>query len=375
LDSHRVDITPPPTMASRRLPPLPTIKDILRIYNIKAQKRLSQNFILDPRLLDKVARAGGSLAGCHVVEVGPGPGGITRSILGQDAAQCTVIEKDLRFLPSLRLLGEASGGRLVIHTGDVLSFNMCRLFPDVLRKGWNEEIPNVRVLGNLPFNVSTPLIIRWLADISTRGNIFSYGRVPLTLTFQKEVVDRMVAPPGASCRSRLSVMCQNWADVQHRFTIPGRAFVPKPEVDVGVVYFTPLKQPYIDLPFPMVEKVVTTIFHGKQKHLKNTVGQLFPKPMAKHFSEQMMAEAGLNDRRRAIDLNMADFSSLCHSYQRIVDENPSLGKYRHQSAKVQALGPLVYEDGEIFVDELNPSSSMPLVDSSHPLEAPKCDLV
>jgi len=375
LDSHRVDISPPPTMASRRLPPLPTIKDILRIYNIKAQKRLSQNFILDPRLLDKVARAGGSLAGCHVVEVGPGPGGITRSILGQDAAQCTVIEKDLRFLPSLRLLGEASGGRLVIHTGDVLSFNMCRLFPDVLRKGWNEEIPNVRVLGNLPFNVSTPLIIRWLADISTRGNIFSYGRVPLTLTFQKEVVDRMVAPPGASCRSRLSVMCQNWADVQHRFTIPGRAFVPKPEVDVGVVYFTPLKQPYIDLPFPMVEKVVTTIFHGKQKHLKNTVGQLFPKPMAKHFSEQMMAEAGLNDRRRAIDLNMADFSSLCHSYQRIVDENPSLGKYRHQSAKVQALGPLVYEDGEIFVDELNPSSSMPLVDSSHPLEAPKCDLV
>jgi len=94
-------------MANRRLPPLPTIKDILRIYNIKAQKRLSQNFILDPRLLDKVARAGGSLARCHVVEVGPGPGGITRSILGQGAAQCAVIEKDLRFLPSLQLLGLA----------------------------------------------------------------------------------------------------------------------------------------------------------------------------------------------------------------------------------------------------------------------------
>jgi len=255
---------------------------------------------------------------------------------------------------------------------------MCRLFPEVLRKDWDEEIPNVRVLGNLPFNVSTPLIIRWLADMSTRGNIFSYGRVPLTLTFQKEVVDRMVAPPGASCRSRLSVMCQNWADVQHRFTIPGRAFVPKPEVDVGVVTFTPLKQPYIDLPFSMIEKVVTTIFHGKQKQLKNTVGQLFPKPMAKHFSEQMIAEAGLKDSRmRAIDLNMAAFSSLCHSYQRIVNENPSLEKYRHQSAKVQALGPLVYEDGEIFGKEqaLNPSRTMPLVDFSHPLEAPKCDLV
>jgi len=105
------------------------------------------------------------------------------------------------------------------------------------------------------------------------------------------------------------------------------------------------------------------------------VGQLFPKPMAKHFSEQMMAEAGLNERRRAIDLNMADFSSLCYSYQRIVDENPSLRKYRHQSAKVQALGPLVYEDGEIFAKELNPTSTMPLVDSSHPLQAPKCDSV
>ena len=136
--------------------------------------------------------------------------------------------------------------------------------------------------------------------------------------------------------------------------------------------------------------MVTTIFHGKQKQLKNTVGQLFPKPMAKHFSDQMMAEAGLRDRWRAIDLNMADFSSLCHSYQvdlrhsvkcsnvyfqRIVDENPSLRKYQHQSAKVQALGPLVYEDGEIFVKELNPSSTMLLVDPSHPLEAPKCDLV
>jgi len=261
----------------------------------------------------------------------------------------------------------------VIHTGDVLSFNMCRLFPDVLRKDWHEEKPNVRVLGNLPFNVSTPLIIRWLADIAARDNIFSYGRVPLTLTFQKEVVDRMVAPPGATCRSRLSVMCQNWCDVQHRFTIPGQAFVPKPEVDVGVVTFSPLKQPYIDLPFKMVEKVVTTIFHGKQKHLKNTVAQLFPKPMAKHFSEQMMMEAGLGQMKRAIDLDMAAFSSLCHSYQRIVEENPSLGKFRHQSAKAQALGPLVYEDGEIV--QLSPASSMPLVHASPSLETPNCDLV
>jgi len=345
-------------MASRRLPPLPTIKDILRIYNIKAQKRLSQNFIMDPRLLDRVARSGGSLAGCHVVEVGPGPGGITRSILGQGAAQCTVIEKDLRFLPSLHLLREASGERLVIHTGDVLSFNMSRLFPDGLRKGWDEDAPNIRVLGNLPFNVATPLIIRWLADISSRSNIFSYGRVPLTLTFQKEVADRMVAPPGASCRSRLSVICQNWADVQQRFTIPGQAFVPKPEVDVGVVTFTPLKRPYIDLPFSLVEKVVTTIFHGKQKKLRNTVKQLFPKPMI-CLAEKMMAEAGVPERFRALDLDLAAINSLCHSYQRIVDENPSLAKYRHESGRAQSLGPLVYADGQVFVAGQDRLSSAP----------------
>ena len=111
-------------LVRRRLPPLPTLKDILMMYNIRAKKNLSQNFIMDPRLLDRIARTAGDLRGKHVIEVGPGPGGITRSILGQGAAMCTVIEKDPRFLPSLELLNEASGGRLDIVLGDVLTFNM-----------------------------------------------------------------------------------------------------------------------------------------------------------------------------------------------------------------------------------------------------------
>lgn len=321
------------------------------MYNIRAQKRLSQNFIMDPRLLDRVARAAGPLEGLNVVEVGPGPGGITRSVLGQGAARCVVIEKDLRFLPSLKLLDEASRGRLDIHMGDVLSFNMEKLFGDSLRKDWNDIPPDIRVIGNLPFNVSTPLIIRWLAAMSDKSSIFSFGRVPLVLTFQHEVATRMVAPPTNTARSRLSVICQNWANVKYLFTIPGGAFCPKPEVDVGVVLFQPLTVPYIDLPFPLVSKVVTTVLHGKKKSLHTTVGKLFPAPLRPQLTQQMLGEACLNPKLRPIDLDMQDFSRVCRVYSQLCADNPSLAKYNHFGGQKETLEPAVYlETGEPFME-------------------------
>ena len=233
---------------------------------------------------------------------------------------------------------------------------MANIFPHSLARDWTAEPPDIRVLGNLPFNVATPLIIRWLSNMSARDNIFSYGRVPLTLTFQQEVAERMVAPPGDKRRSRLSVMCQNWARVNYNFTIPGAAFVPKPEVNVGVVTFTPLVKPYIDLPFPMVERIITTIFHGKRKHLVNNLSALFPKPMAKRFSEQMIAESGLGGREywktlSVVDLNMASLEQVCLAYVRICRENPSLLQYSHRNTKHQALDQLVYEDGSLYSGE------------------------
>lgn len=311
---------------SRRLPPLPTVKDILRIYNISATKKLSQNFILDPRQLDRIA----GLAiprDKHVVEVGPGPGGITRSLLGQGARRCLVIEKDSRFLPALQLLNEASGGRLDIHIGDVMTFNMEKLFPDLVRSDWTGPHPNIEIIGNLPFNVSTPLLIRWLEAISVRKSLWSYGRVPMTLTFQLEVAQRMSAPPGNPIRSRLSVVCQNWTRVNTKYSIPGGSFTPKPEVDVAVVTMHPLTEPYIQHPFPFVNKVVTNIFHGKRKKLYNTLPRLFPKPMS-FLSEVIFEETGLNPMMRAIDLDMNDWSRLCNSYARILRVNPSLAKYK-----------------------------------------------
>lgn len=310
----------------RRLPPLPTVKDILRIYNISASKKLSQNFILDPRQLDRLA-ALAEPNGKHVVEVGPGPGGITRSLLGQGARRCFVIEKDSRFLSALQILNEASGGRLDIHIGDVMTFNMERLSPDLVSSDWHGPPPNIGVIGNLPFNVSTPLLIRWLEAISDKKSLWSHGRVPMTLTFQLEVAQRMSAPPGNPIRSRLSVVCQNWTRVNHKYTMPGGSFTPKPEVDVAVVTLHPLTEPYIQHPFPFVNKVVTNIFQGKRKKLYNTLPRLFPKPMS-FLSEVIIEETGLNPMMRAIDLDMNDWSRLCNSYARILRVNPSLAKYK-----------------------------------------------
>jgi len=334
-------------MSTYRFPPLPTVKDILRMYDITATKKLSQNFILDPRLLDRIARSGGSLEGKRVVEVGPGPGGITRAILGQGAANCTVIEKDPRFAQSLELLRGASKGKLDIHMGDVLSFNMAKLFDDSLRRDWDDASPDIKVIGNLPFNVSTPLIIKWLEAMHERNNIFAYGRVPLILTFQHEVAVRMVASPGWPGRSRLSVICQNYASVKYLFQISGSAFVPKPDVDVGLVLFTPLTKPYIDLPFRTVNHVVSTVLHGKKKRLYNTVGNLFPQALRKPLTKLVLKECRLDRETRPLDLKMADFNLLCQCYHMITKENPSLAAYHFRGHDLSKDCPPVYlETGE-----------------------------
>ncbi|EPQ11840.1 Mitochondrial dimethyladenosine transferase 1 [Myotis brandtii] len=177
----------------------------------------------------KIVRKAGNLTNAYVYEVGPGPGGITRSILNAGVAELLVVEKDSRFLPGLQMLSDAAPGKLRIVHGDVLTFKVERAFPESLKRQWEDDPPNVHIIGNLPFNVSTPLIIKWLENVSQREGPFAYGRTQMTLTFQKEVAERLAASTGNKQRSRLSVMAQYLCHVQHVFTIPGRAFVPKPE--------------------------------------------------------------------------------------------------------------------------------------------------
>ncbi|XP_029452570.1 dimethyladenosine transferase 1, mitochondrial isoform X3 [Rhinatrema bivittatum] len=257
-----------------RLPPLPTVGELLKLYKLRAEKQLSQNFLLDLRLTDKIVRKAGKLRDTYVFEVGPGPGGITRSILNAGVTKLLVVEKDTRFIPGLKMLDEAAPGKLQIVHGDILTYKMERAFPKSLKKDWEDDPPDVHILGNLPFSVSTHLIIKWLENVASKDGPFTYGRTQMTLTFQKEVAERLTASTGSRQRSRLSIMSQYLCNVQNCFTIPGRAFVPKPKVDVGVVHFTPLIKPQIEQPFKLVEKVVQNVFQFRRKYCHRGVASM-----------------------------------------------------------------------------------------------------
>lgn len=310
-----------------RLPPLPTIREIIKLFRLQAAKQLSQNFLLDLRLTDKIVRKAGSLTDAYVYEVGPGPGGITRSILNAGVAQLLVVEKDSRFLPGLQMLSDAAPGKLRVVHGDVLTFKVERAFPESLKRQWEDDPPNVHIIGNLPFNVSTPLIIKWLENVSQRDGPFAYGRTQMTLTFQKEVAERLAASTGSKQRSRLSVMAQYLCRVQHVFTIPGRAFVPKPEVDVGVVHFTPLAQPRIEQPFPLVEKVVQNVFQFRRKYCHHGLGMLFPQAQRLERTGRLLQLADVDPTLRPRQLSVSHFKSLCDVYRRMCDEDPQLFAY------------------------------------------------
>lgn len=316
-----------------RLPPLFSIRDIIKLYNLRAIKDLSQNFLLDSRITDKIVHAAGYIQGGEVCEVGPGPGSITRSIINKNPSRLLLIEKDKRFHAPLEMLAEAAPCRMNVTFGDVLTFNMEKLFDESNLKHWGEKPPNIHLIGNLPFNVATPLIIKWLHAVSEKKSAWRYGRVSMTLTFQKEVAERMVAPILSPQRCRLSIMCQNWCRVEHKFTIPGKAFVPKPEVDVGVVHLVPLITPIIDLPFNIVEKVVRCVFHFRQKYCLRGAETLFPISSREKFRKEMCQLADIDPTTRPFQLTVPEFGRLCHAYCDIISRHPTLIHYNDRDRK------------------------------------------
>nr|KAF6508573.1 transcription factor B1, mitochondrial [Rousettus aegyptiacus] len=315
------------TLTTFRLPPLPTIREIIKLFRLQAVKQLSQNFLLDLRLTDKIVRKAGNLTDAYVYEVGPGPGGITRSILNAGVAELLVVEKDSRFIPGLQMLSDAAPGKLRIVHGDVLTFKIEKAFPESLKRQWEDDPPNVHIIGNLPFSVSTPLIIKWLENVSHRDGPFAYGRTQMTLTFQKEVAERLTASTGSKQRSRLSVMAQYLCSVEQVFTIPGRAFVPKPEVDVGVVHFTPLTQPRITQPFELVEKVVQNVFQFRRKFCHRGLSMLFPETRRPESTGKLLELADVDPTLRPRQLSVSHFKSLCDAYRQMCDEDPRLFAY------------------------------------------------
>jgi len=312
-----------------RLPPLPTIKEIVKMYNVFSRKSLSQNFLLEPKLVSKFVSCARPIKNKVILEVGPGPGTITRSILQQYPKYVIGIEKDTRFRPALKLLQDASNGRLIVGLRDILSVDLNNVFPQELKTKWEENPPDIHIMGNLPFNISLPLTVKWLQSISEHSCAWSYGRVPMTLTFQHEVAVRMAADAGHPERCRLSVMCQNWCDVDYNFSIPGRAFHPAPKVDVGVVTMVPRVEPGAEVEFRVFERLLRVMFSAKNKYCRTPLMNLFPMHRREELVQKMLTVADVDPTVATDRLENDDFYRLAYIYESILKENRDLAKYEH----------------------------------------------
>jgi 16S rRNA (adenine1518-N6/adenine1519-N6)-dimethyltransferase len=267
---------------------LPPLRDVIAQYGLAARKSLGQNFLLDLNLTRRIARAGGPLAGSHVVEVGPGPGGLTRALLLEGAAHVTAIERDSRVIPALQDIASAAKGRLTIIEADAVGFDFSML------AGGNP----LRVVANLPYNVGTPLLIDWLS-----ADPWPPYWQSLTLMFQQEVAERIVAAPGTKAYGRLAVLAQWRTRPKILFNIPARAFTPQPKVTSAVVRF----EPRIDaepVPVALVERVTAAAFGQRRKMVRSSLKALWPDP------NQALAAAGINPTLRAEELSVRKFLNL-----------------------------------------------------------------
>lgn len=321
--------------SSHRLPPLPTIRDLIRLYKLRALKQFSQNFLFDERLTNKIVRAAGNIENGYVLEVGPGPGSITRSILNKYPKHLVVVEKDRRFMPTLELLADATKDfiKMDVVRDDILKYQCDQAFPDCQPKDWEGARANVHMIGNLPFAISTRLLINWLRDISLRQGAWVYGRSSLTLTFQLEVAERIVAPIASNQRCRLSVMSQIWTKPEMKFTIPGTAFVPKPNVDVGVVTILPLKQPLTDLHFDLVEKVTRHIFSMRQKYCRRGIANLFPEHAQDELTDKVFFLADVDPMSRSFELSVEECLRIASAYNEVLKEHPKYEHYNYRAPK------------------------------------------
>lgn len=233
---------------------LPALRDVIAETGLSAKKSLGQNFLLDLNLTRKIVRVAGSVDGMNVIEIGPGPGGLTRAILETTAAHITAVERDDRAIEALQPLVAAAAGRLTLLAEDALKIDPA----DVA------EEPRA-IIANLPYNIATPLILKWLA-VMERYHLIS-------VMVQKEVGDRLTAEVGTKSFGRLSVIAQWSADVDHLMTVPARAFSPPPKVDGAIIRFLPKPGRDISLT-PWLERATGAGFGQRRKTLRRSLGSL-----------------------------------------------------------------------------------------------------
>jgi len=260
---------------------LPSLRDVIRTHGLGARKSLGQHFLLDGNLVDRIARAGGDLSTANVIEIGPGPGGLTRALLRQDAKAIWAIEKDDRCLAALEGLKTHFPDRLHIIPADATKLNLVDLVPE----------PRL-IVANLPYNVSTVLLLRWLA------NAGAFER--MVLMFQKEVADRLIAEPRSKAYGRLSIITQWLCHTRTLFNVSKEAFTPPPKVESTVVELIPRSFPLAEAKFETLERVTQAAFGQRRKMLRSSLKQVGIDPAA----------AGINPELRAEDLSVEEFCAL-----------------------------------------------------------------
>lgn len=308
----------------QRLPPLLSLTDLLKIYKVKTLKRLSQNFLINPKLTKDFVKVSGVYPGCSVLEIGPGPGSLTRRILELGPKELIVVEKDRRFLPILEMLADAGyPGQMKIILGDILDYTLADLFPSDCKRDWDQS-SNVFLISNLPFSISTPFLVKMLNQCHMRTGLFSYGRVKMTLGFQLEVARRITAPVLSRYRSRLSVMTQLFTRPKLRKKISGKSFIPKPEVDAGIVTFKPLKEPLISgVPFNAIEHFIRVLFHLRNAYSSKSIKFLFP-ARKQYLTFELFKRASIDPLIVPYMLGNEEIANMIKIYWEFCLENPEL---------------------------------------------------
>jgi 16S rRNA (adenine1518-N6/adenine1519-N6)-dimethyltransferase len=275
-----------------KLKDLPALRDVVVAHGLTPKKSFGQHFLYDLNLTAKIARLAGPLEGRAVVEVGPGPGGLTRALLSAGAARVIAIEKDARFRPALEEIAAAADGRLVVIEADALDADESALI-----EAHAAGLPAV-VVANLPYNVGTPLLVKWLSA--------PRWWQALVLMFQEEVARRIVAKPGEDAYGRLAVLAALRSRPDYGFAIPARAFTPPPKIDSAVVRLDPHPEPFDDV--AALERVTAATFGQRRKMLRRSLRALGD-------ADALLGAAGLDPEARPETLAPEAFARLARLWR------------------------------------------------------------
>ncbi|MGB1235940.1 MAG: 16S rRNA (adenine(1518)-N(6)/adenine(1519)-N(6))-dimethyltransferase RsmA [Planktomarina sp.] len=270
---------------------LPPLRDVIETHGLDAKKSLGQNFLLDLNLTAKIARQAGDLTGHDVLEIGPGPGGLTRGLLSEGARRVVALEKDARCMPALQEIADAYPGKLEVMNADALTLDHAQ----------HLNAP-VRVCANLPYNVGTELLVRWLTPRDWPPFWDS-----LTLMFQKEVAQRITAEPGSKAYGRLAILSQWRADARIVLHLPPEAFSPPPKVHSAVVHLTALKEPRFPANAKTLSHVVAQAFNQRRKMLRSSLKGTAPD------IEDRLITAGIKPTQRAEEISLEGFCALARA--------------------------------------------------------------